>query len=1366
MKCYSEALEVNQKFFEVFTEEADRDDASYWKTFIPHKAMVDLLDALLRSLERGDAEPRSLWIHGAYGTGKTHAQFVLKHMLQDPWPEVQSYFESHRLSKDLQKRLEAVRGRGLVVYRSSSASINSNQKLMAELQMAIKVALMAAGYRARVGPSLYEQVVGAISAGTSAFDWERAFAKYRNEFSDFESAAEVARRLGSVSDHDERLELMERIVSVMEREHFVLADDPETVKHWLKDVIQANGLKWLLFMWDEFTDFFINVSTLTGLQELAHLTKEAPFYLLLATHRSPEVLQGSSAGRDKDWRKLLERFAVTHYEMEPITAYRLMRNVVRPRPGAEKRWEEERVSLWDAAKPVARHLDQGDKAQDLEMLVPIHPYSAYLLSQISREFSSSQRTLFRFLKRSEKGSFMQFLREYPRAGWGWYTADSLWDYFFSADTVALPDSMRDVVGYYRSRRPRVETDEEERALKAALLLIGLSRGISDVPSLQPTLSNLRWIFHATPLAHRIDDVMHELSQRELVRAIRLASNDRQYTIPTGNVDHEAIKRYREMLRFATEAASQGRLGSHVLRVFDDIDDVPKRRQDLTIVAAQELGRRAPAKPAQPWQTHAVIAIGLDEAEVKAATAQARALAAQDEDSVFAVLEVPFGQERWNDWCEDVATARWYAEDGDKQNAVFHDDTALNRVRDWLKLVRAGSLRLFFRDKDMRVAGLDGYLKAMAVVTETRFPLRPERICATATLYRESYGVKGAEIGLGTGGQVQAPYSLLVDELRRQGLWPDAPGFDPEVYRTRPQLTFCGMKLGVELLLQRLGADTIDLNALYRFLQGSPFGLLPSPASITLMGLLLRDYVDGYYWHDGVNTRPLDRTKMAELINAVMKGTQQVILTRRTEAAEEFCSLLRSIFDLKPEDTRYPENAREALRRHLTATGYPIWALRYSSPTRLESLPLLEQVLGDTNDAAVVLSADRIGNVVHKLRADRQALKSVADETSFEQGMQAFFRASQPALLDRAKRVGLTVRAVAARLRNLMNEEVWLWKEAEVAKRLPALQAELEAILGLNGVLGQHHTELAPALTGLRRRLQQGKLPLVVFEPQLEGREHGDQTGLLVRGLQSLLAGKEVDSYFASVLYEQSDRVRSVLEQRVDALRRWVECHLNETLTPEEGAHLLDLLPDLSEQVDTEALKDQIGARLRELARRRLVDDVKRAWEEISGSPSPQAWSADHGVPVQWVLDTQPYLELLALVQAPSSRSEEELSRALAFMNSHRQELAVLSDTAACDRALASVALGPYGELVRTPHDVADLRACLLAQHGPEVYDWDRGPIAASGRQWAMDLYERELHPEVVDLVERTPEAKLKALVKELVADPLVGLKLLRQRRKG
>ncbi|NLF02379.1 MAG: hypothetical protein GX601_15515, partial [Anaerolineales bacterium] len=697
MWLYSDFLEINQSYFEVFSEDADRLNRDYWKTFIPHDAMLSLLEGFVRALEGTGRKP--LWIHGAYGTGKTLAQFVLKHLLEAPWEEVADYFDTHGLSQDLLKRLEGLRtrGRGVVVFRSSASSVDSPRRLMVELQLSIKNALAAQGLQDCVTPTLYDQVLARLTGADQVFDWPRAFEKHRTKFADFASAQGVVQALTSPGDLEGRLTLMGRVARVLDEEGFYLLDDPATIKEWIRGVISQNHLQWLVVIWDEFTDYFLNVRGLAGLQELAHLSAEAPFYMVLTTHRSPELLQQFHGGHGEEWRKLLDRFDVYPYDMEPVTAYRLLGKALRPKAGQEQRWQREQDALWDGVRLGAKSfLSESDRLADFQALVPLHPYTAYLLSQISRQFSSSQRTLFRFLKQSDRGSFADFIGEHPREGWKWYTAEGLWDYFFGGESPELPGGFREVISYYGSRERAIQDDHQRRAFKVTMLLVGLCREIAAVAALQPTLSNLRSIFMGTPLGSKIDSVMDELCQAELVHPVRQGT-DRQYTIPLGNVDRDAIKRYRAELSFRSEVQAvkqRHTIGWAVHQLFSDVGDILKRRLVLAIVSARELeGRRERVAPAaKAYEQGVVVIICGDDGEHTLALDLIQRLPPTEPATAYVLPEVPFGQPRWDEWCEHQALARWYRENGDAQNAQYHETTASNAVADWIKLLHIGSMQ--------------------------------------------------------------------------------------------------------------------------------------------------------------------------------------------------------------------------------------------------------------------------------------------------------------------------------------------------------------------------------------------------------------------------------------------------------------------------------------------------------------------------------------------------------------------------------------------------------------------------------------------------------------------------------------------------
>ena len=56
---------------------------------------------------------------------------------------------------------------------------------------------------------------------------------------------------------------------------------------WIREIIEKNNLKELVFIWDEFSEYFENnMHHLTGFQQVAELAATAPFCLLIVTHKA------------------------------------------------------------------------------------------------------------------------------------------------------------------------------------------------------------------------------------------------------------------------------------------------------------------------------------------------------------------------------------------------------------------------------------------------------------------------------------------------------------------------------------------------------------------------------------------------------------------------------------------------------------------------------------------------------------------------------------------------------------------------------------------------------------------------------------------------------------------------------------------------------------------------------------------------------------------------------------------------------------------------------------------------------------------------------------------------------------------------
>ncbi len=80
-----------------------------WRTFIPTKQFCDLLSRSVTAITSSEiSKRRSMWVRGTFGTGKSHASSVVRHLLCDPALEVEDYIQN--LPNDsLKANLSAIR---------------------------------------------------------------------------------------------------------------------------------------------------------------------------------------------------------------------------------------------------------------------------------------------------------------------------------------------------------------------------------------------------------------------------------------------------------------------------------------------------------------------------------------------------------------------------------------------------------------------------------------------------------------------------------------------------------------------------------------------------------------------------------------------------------------------------------------------------------------------------------------------------------------------------------------------------------------------------------------------------------------------------------------------------------------------------------------------------------------------------------------------------------------------------------------------------------------------------------------------------------------------------------------------------------
>lgn len=73
---YREYFNIDPEYFPQATEELINKGKVDWKKYYPHETFVKLVNNTISVLTR--QQKLSLWVEGAYGTGKSHAVLTLQ----------------------------------------------------------------------------------------------------------------------------------------------------------------------------------------------------------------------------------------------------------------------------------------------------------------------------------------------------------------------------------------------------------------------------------------------------------------------------------------------------------------------------------------------------------------------------------------------------------------------------------------------------------------------------------------------------------------------------------------------------------------------------------------------------------------------------------------------------------------------------------------------------------------------------------------------------------------------------------------------------------------------------------------------------------------------------------------------------------------------------------------------------------------------------------------------------------------------------------------------------------------------------------------------------------------------------------------
>lgn len=107
---YREYFDIDPDYFPQVDKKIIEEHPDLWKKFYPHPTFIKLLKSMVDVLSR--KQKLSVWVDGAYGTGKSYAVLTLKKLIEASDEETNAYFERYNLDKFFMPKTDCTEKRG------------------------------------------------------------------------------------------------------------------------------------------------------------------------------------------------------------------------------------------------------------------------------------------------------------------------------------------------------------------------------------------------------------------------------------------------------------------------------------------------------------------------------------------------------------------------------------------------------------------------------------------------------------------------------------------------------------------------------------------------------------------------------------------------------------------------------------------------------------------------------------------------------------------------------------------------------------------------------------------------------------------------------------------------------------------------------------------------------------------------------------------------------------------------------------------------------------------------------------------------------------------------------------------------------
>lgn len=1356
---YKDILQIPPDFAPCMDAECINLKPDTWLDFYPHETFVEILRQTLAAME---GSGKSIWISGAYGTGKSHAALVLQKLFMDDEERVRRWLDRYAdlLGETIPQNLLARRDEGtFAVYDVNADNLDGQLQFLTRLQRSIGNSLRERGLKVPLA-GFREQIIERISQDERYFFDKRDQMLARLEF--------LGPEIGDARALEDALEaklaqkdysLVNDIMAVLEARNIYLPLDSATFLQWIDEVLDINNLKRLVFLFDEFSGFLErNRSDLTTFQNLAQAAQQGRFFFAPVTHLSPESFFGRGA---ETVRKISNRFKFLPLEMPVNIAMKLAGHILRARPGKEEEWERQRDELWLSTEGLVKNymLEDGDglETDDFRKILPLHPMSAVALKNLATLVGANQRSLFSFFN---DAAFRNYLAVggLEQANRQYLTVDQLWDYFTTYGDPASEEIIRDTRAEYNRQKSRL--DESERRMFIAVLLYSLlekGQGKAASKLLTASVENLKRAFEGDGvLGPQAQNILDRLAQKRCLSLYREHCYLFQERVESADLE-KTIKQWRDkfqaaVLKRSSQALPGQDITTRVTQIFGRSGaasryDIRVNDANLTPGAYSQADRDRFADKGNQILLQFLFANS--EADRVALPEKARRLAASLgglRALVVIAPEISFCQANADAWEKYLESLAHYAnadaatKDAYRDDLQRADETWWSRIqRASLQVLRANANGEPFVDNRswemLKNQYLPDYLRDV-------FPANPDYLCAGNL---SALGAAKAFKNWALAGIRQEEFTNAGAWKQVIRAWQDAgvkP--DPEWPAANPDHPLVRIREACDKFLQNTSDTGCSLSKLYRKLQKPPFGLIGVPHGAMCLGFALKDWLSpkrGLQWSDGNICGPLDQNILAEMIEAAFRANGENIrhekqVFRLGPDEKAFVRAIGEIFDETVGKDRGVEGALIVIPPRLERLSgkIPLWMLPWAM--RADNIENLEELEAIVESLAELLplgsgKAQQRANLAREIGAKfRQkpelagTLKAYLTPVNFERAFGNYVDQTRPELAARARALGdLSGQYLQAIKDRVAGAGSWIWKRKDTDDAIDAVYDGLGCAELIGKISETAFSSFEDAFSRLQTAiLRENRTPLEAWEQKYSGLRP------IFEALKGPQPGGEALRRFEAALAANEEIIRPIFfdpayGRQFEYLESLLPDLWPQSLQEQRAAYLS--LPEDSARAGTGEFRENFARQLEANARRRNAARLEDIWRERTASANIGEWSRKYLVPPQFALesaDIREAEEIAAALGNPDNVATERLERITAFLE---KPDSIRDPDAARGAFLEHIAYERHKNIILMAGET--LTAWLAENFEPDPEKW----LSGAGFQNSLDEFVKNSYQKTV-----------------------------------